>query len=403
MDVFECTFLEKSNLISGDIMTDLYLKKNRNRLILPSSTVIASVMMITMSPLELLVKAEQYLYIICIVPMVIGILKRGLRLRPGRGMLILYFMIYMIITCIWSPAIGIPRNTFVQLVTLLFLFFQLQYSYTKEEIQILKKSLYFQYVLFFLIFIVFGQPSWDGRIWVIFGNSKTDSNSLCTWIIPVFCLSITDLFEKNKHRKFLFFLVTLSAVYVFLRAGSRSGIVIMALCAGLCFWRSAKAIIRKYPMRSLGIILIGIIAAVFVFLHLPESVISRFEYSNTSSLGGRSPIWTNMLLMLINSPLNMIFGFGENATITLTGLVAHNMYIEILFNDGLIGLLIILSYIISACKQSWKEDKIFAIIMIGIAVMSATLSEFSSRPVMIGLFLSGMTRVYYNNKEIYYN
>ena len=384
-------------------MTDLYLKKNRNRLILPSSTVIASVMMITMSPLELLVKAEQYLYIICIVPMVIGILKRGLRLRPGRGMLILYFMIYMIITCIWSPAIGIPRNTFVQLVTLLFLFFQLQYSYTKEEIQILKKSLYFQYVLFFLIFIVFGQPSWDGRIWVIFGNSKTDSNSLCTWIIPVFCLSITDLFEKNKHRKFLFFLVTLSAVYVFLRAGSRSGIVIMALCAGLCFWRSAKAIIRKYPMRSLGIILIGIIAAVFVFLHLPESVISRFEYSNTSSLGGRSPIWTNMLLMLINSPLNMIFGFGENATITLTGLVAHNMYIEILFNDGLIGLLIILSYIISACKQSWKEDKIFAIIMIGIAVMSATLSEFSSRPVMIGLFLSGMTRVYYNNKEIYYN
>lgn len=374
-------------------MSDMDYNQRRVRLTLPNSSVIASVMLIALSPLELLVSAEQYLYIICIIPLLIGVVHYGCKLRSGRGMLILLFMVYMMITCIWTPAAGIPRKTLVQLVTLLFLFLQLQFSYTKEEIIFIKRSLYFQFFLLVIIIFLYGQTAWDGRLWIIFGGSKTDSNSICTWIIPVFCLSISDLFDKKQRKKYIYIIAIFFSVYVFLWAGSRSGILVMALCAGLSILHSAREIMKQYPTRSFIILIFGIIAFVFVYRLLPDSIISRFEYSNTSSLGGRSNIWTNMLHMLINSPLNLLFGFGENATITLTGVAAHNMYIEILFNNGLFGLSIILSYIISAVKQSWKEDKTVAIIMIGIAVMSATLSEFSSRPVMISLFLSGMTRV----------
>ena len=92
-------------------------------------------------------------------------------------------------------------------------------------------------------------------------------------------------------------------------------------------------------------------------------------------------------------PLAAIFGSGEGSTIFYFKVVAHNMYLELLMSQGIVGLVLVAGYIIMGLKNLRRIDPYCAIAFVCMIVMSATLSEFTSRPVMLAFFLAGISVV----------
>lgn len=368
------------------------LNKQRNVNSTSTVSMMASVLLIIISPTELILKTEQIYYIICIIPLALSFLFSGAFIKRDYSLSILLFVCYMLLSLFWTPYVSASRKALVQTVTLLFLFLQLQFTYSQDSIDTFKKAIIFQYCFLLVIFFVFGKRDWDGRVWIVFADNSTDPNSICSWIIIPFVYLLERTIEERGKYRWFFACLVISILYVLFQVGSRSGIIVALVCGLFVSVSVFRERIRKNAIKAVIIILIGALGIYIAFLSLPTSVLARFGHESTQNLGGRTKIWGLMFSLIIAHPYAFLFGFGEAATIAYTSVVAHNLYIELLFNEGLVGLSLVLFFMIKAIRNSWRENKYTAIGLIGIAIMSATLSEFASRPVMIAFFLCGLKK-----------
>lgn len=83
----------------------------------------------------------------------------------------------------------------------------------------------------------------------------------------------------------------------------------------------------------------------------------RIEYAqNHENEEGRASMYPKVIGAVVNSPLlNIIFGHGHEAVVrdnVLDGLPAHNDYLEFLYDFGLIGLILLLSFYIKLINMT---------------------------------------------------
>ena len=371
------------------------MKQKTNSIIeVPHTVVLLSLLLIVISPTELIAKTEKYYYVLCFVPLIIWFIGNNLSIKRNYYVYLLVYIVIVLSSTLWSPNNSSFRTSFVKLVTLSFLFLQLQYDYSKKEKDIIKNAMIIQFLLLFFVIVLFGYRDWDSRLWVAHGDVRTDSNSICSWLIIPFCY----IFEKiisSKH-KTLYLILLLLNIYLMLQLLSRSGLIVYIVCIILIALYHSSNLLKKYPVRALICLFVLIIALFIIYKNIPEKFMERINNSNTASLGGRSTIWGQLFQITKEHPFRLLLGFGESATVYYTGHVAHNLYIEVLFNQGLLGLFCILAFTINLLKTSWKTDRYTAIALIGIIIISSSLSELTSRPVMLSYFLSGIK---ISNKE----
>ena len=74
----------------------------------------------------------------------------------------------------------------------------------------------------------------------------------------------------------------------------------------------------------------------------------RFK-SDNGALGGRAEVWKELIGILNNNIGGTFWGMGEGSTTYYTShrIVAHNTYLDILFENGIVGLALYLAYCIS--------------------------------------------------------
>ena len=343
-------------------------------------------------PTELIYKTERFYYVISFALLFFARFRDGFILKRDFSWSILFYILYAAFTLLWSSFDGAASILFAKLIAVSFLFLQLQCDYSVEEFEIFKTAIVIQYIFVLVLSLLFGYTAWDGRLWIVNGTLATDGNSISAWLILPCCVFIERMMKKGSKliERLICLALLLSLFYLTYWTGSRAGIVAIVAAAVLSLLYTFRDTLRKNIVLSFVVLIVGA-AIVFVGIRmLPDAVIQRFTYVNSNQLGGRTVVWRAMFDDLISNPLAFLFGFGESSTIGNRGVVAHCLYIEALYNQGLFGLLMIVYFMLKAFGRSLKNDHYIAIAFIGIAIVSASLSEFASRPVMLAFFFSAM-------------
>ena len=115
---------------------------------------------------------------------------------------------------------------------------------------------------------------------------------------------------------------------------------------------------------------------------LPENIVARMSIEQIIETGGtgRWYIWESMLNEIANAPNNLILGRGIQAThpFFIAGqwdqVVAHNQIIQILYNQGVVGLLAFMMLTVGCLLRCIKKRKAVSIAIIGMMVLSVSLS-----------------------------
>ena len=213
---------------------------------------------------------------------------------------------------------------------------------------------------------------------IIFGQ-KCDPNYFVGYFIFPLSIAMKRIFESRFR---LFYIITsLFSIYTILLTGSRGGLLAIIVTM-LTF-----AVIYPKTMKKKAFVIttLAIIAVVFWFVvrpFLPEIIIERMSIEAVVETRGtyRGDIWKSMLTEIKNSDWEVIFGRGLESThvIMMNGkeetVVAHNQLIQLMYNQGVIGLVLFLMLVITCIFRCIKKRKCVSVALIGMMALAMSLT-----------------------------
>lgn len=350
-----------------------------------------TILFILIAPVENILHTEQIVYVLGIAILGFCVVNRG-ALFVDNSKYILLLMVYMFLTCYWSA----EKSAFNSLITiyaeLLFLFLQLQFSYKKSDYRKIKIAFLIQNCILLALCFTNGIYM-DNRFWLKSATSGADPNYLSGWFVIPLCFSVEFLFyeELKKIWKILLVVQIVLSFYFIMQTASKSGLITNVCVVAIATIYTSKKIIRKHPRRALSIIILFLIAFLIAINHMPDYLVQRLTNGDMTGTG-RFPMWITLVKEMLNNPLKMVIGFGTGSVkyYTGTGLVSHNTFLDVLFNEGVIGFSFLICYIVKSIKAKRKTCPFTVIAFLGMAVLLLTLSAFSTRFFMLMLFLIGM-------------
>ena len=196
----------------------------------------------------------------------------------------------------------------------------------------------------------------------------------------VFPLAVTmKKIVQSKYRMAYILLALLSIYCVFL-SGSRGGLLaIIVTVVAFAFIYPPKA------KHKIAVLAAGCSFMFFVWFLvlpiLPENIIARMSVEQVVETGGtgRWYIWESMLNEIVNSPDELFLGRGIRAlhTVFLGGkweqVGAHNQIIEVLYNQGIVGLAAFIALTAGCLLRCIRKRKMVAIAIIGMMALSISL------------------------------
>lgn len=314
-----------------------------------------TMLFIMVAPVENILRTEQIFYVIGIFLLGLCVVNRH-RLYIDDSKYILLLMVYMFLTCYWS----VDENAFGSLVViyaeLLFLFLQLQFRYSKDEYKKIKIAFLIQNWI--LLFLCFTNGSYmDNRFWLKSATSGADPNYLSGWFVIPLCFAVEYLFSENVKKVWKIALITqiVLSFYFIMQTASKSGLITNACVAAIATIYTSRKLIKEHPGRAVFIIALFTIAVIIAINHMPTYLVQRLTNGDTTGTG-RFPMWLTLAREMINNPIKMIFGFGTGSVKYYTGkgLVSHNTFLDVLFNEGFLGFSI-LWCVILLNRQKRKE------------------------------------------------
>jgi hypothetical protein len=188
--------------------------------------------------------------------------------------------------------------------------------------------------------IAFGVPAMhSGRVDGVFGDAN-ETGTMIACLLPVYVSVI--LSANGFGRIFWLICMILSVVVMFLvvSRGAQVGLLLGTLWgAYLCRRYLSFRVAIKWAS---AIFAIASIAALIAGRTYVEGYIGRWTGVYLSSAAdvssGRSDVWIRAFMLMMNSPVSLITGFGWD-TWSVMGfqIVAHNHYLSLWFELGLVG------------------------------------------------------------------
>lgn len=152
------------------------------------------------------------------------------------------------------------------------------------------------------------------------------------------------------YKKVFLQYITLGYCMVFIFMGMKRGaIVISILCLLFFLWKNIKV---TNIGKKIGLLILSSLLCFIVFLfvqkQLEESLYfqKRIEQTVEGNASGREELYTTFANYFLNdaSPLQFVFGSGADATLKVSYNYAHNDWLEIAVNQGILGVMIYLLY-----------------------------------------------------------
>lgn len=369
-----------------------------------SALVIIAAICIAMTPFGGLKLAGRgislYLYAIFAVFAVRQIyLDKGKLYIEKTQWLFIALLLFFLLSYIWTPAHGgnavvegdhsaFVKGSYFILILMLF-----DYSEKDKQLLQLFSLLGTIAMAFYMIFNSAGTYAlqFSNRITLAIGDSVTEVNYLSFLLIIPTGYAISSILnqETNKFLKVLYGISVLLLLYILLFTGSRAGILSII---GTAFFSVIMTLFKSrriQPRAFLAFFILGIVVIVvapMIYEQLPETIVRRISIQNfllaTSGANGRVDIWKRAFdtMRADNSVFHMFFGNGFLSAQVTFGLTLHNLFIQVLFEQGLVGIvtLIILFYRIIRDSIATKNVMVLSE-TIGVLILCMSLAGVISR------------------------
>lgn len=283
---------------------------------------------------------------------------------------------------------GLPSLSIYLLLILPLFLLETSYALVRDS---LNTKLFFVLVSLLLVLLVFDYIQFRAATLFMMGKDEGVVNFA---YYPLYLFPLLLCIDKRIIR--IIGIVVIFAVVV--SSGKRGGMV--ALVLALFVYLMIKIMGQNKRNRFLRLLLflaIVVFAGYFAVDKLAESdlmIVSRFEDVGEGG-SGRSDIWANVINMILNSnPFQWILGHGYGAVTADSSakMVAHNDFLELMYDYGLIVLFIYISLHVRIIKWTIrlvKEHSFYAAPMAfsyAVFLVNSMVSHFFIYPKYIMLY-----------------
>ncbi len=223
----------------------------------------------------------------------------------------------------------------------------------------------------------------------IFGFEE-DQNQFCSYLIMPILICIKRIVQKRKLMP-IYVVMLFLIMYSILKTGSRGGMIGIIAGAGVYIMVGIKSI-RTRVAIGVSAIVIAIITVTVIFPLLPESVQERYSVEQVAKDkgSGRFDIWEYLLEYTFEKPERIIFGSGvlssyeilTNAPKTFHNGVAHNTFIQVFSDQGILGLLLFILVMISCFMKPRNIDKLYGCAFLALMAFSMSLTFYVFKPYL---------------------
>lgn len=189
-----------------------------------------------------------------------------------------------------------------------------------------------------------------------------------------------------KKRKIISVVGMLILIFFIIQGAKRGAMLVGSVGLMLFLYYQLRTIDKKHRLKGYAITFLGIIVMIYYaygFYLENEFLIERMELLSEGGVSGRDIIYENIFNSWYNSDnlFKFLFGYGFAGSMQMsgTGNFAHNDWLELLSNFGVLGVSIYLILFYSAYKlirkSYWDPDK--KIIFITVVAMWFFITLFS--------------------------
>lgn len=282
------------------------------------------------------------------------------------GKSLLFFWIYISISWILSPKVVIspefgPFGTFGEYKNMTFAlltYFPITYllgtgDYKSKDIVLFS---YFSFISGIVYFFVKQISAINAQYWL--ENVTNNGGYMLVTMLPL--MGIPLLFEK----RIAFYLAMIISV-VLVSFSVKRGAIVCLLVIILCFWycvfyketfkrKTNKLLLVFSSLLMLCLLFFGI----YYVISTNEFLLIRINDMLEGDSSGRDEIAHSLFDSFRNSSLiEMLFGKGFSQTLSVAGLYAHNDWLELLIDQGIIGVLLYASLFKNMISFYFKEQK----------------------------------------------
>lgn len=198
-------------------------------------------------------------------------------------------------------------------------------------------------------------------------------------IILLSCAVLMYRLVTSREKRPLRGLLLAALIFGCILTGTRAAVLTIALCAGLAIlyllvaskkWEPLLRFIREKRRLFLIICAAFVVSIVLIVLFLPNSVIRRFSLQKMFHDDLRMYMWKMSFLQFLEHPflgLGLNGTTAYNTTLELSVTNIHNVLLQFLCDQGILGLCIFISIIWQILRRTRKQDR-FLILMMGVAL-----------------------------------
>lgn len=259
------------------------------------------------------------------------------------------------------------------------------YTLERSQLDLLKRSLVFSSRITVVIVIMFS-TKYEGRLFLSNAYIEEDPNYICTYFLFGICSCFENVFilDNGTKKKILSGIELLLYFFIIILTGSRGGLIaaFTVIISRLIF------VLKDRQLKVWHIFGIGFIILLLLYIlnrFVSNELLYRFSLDNDSlkSGTGRYDIWEKHLeCFRISNIFRKIAGHGSGNILAVNkyyylGIknVSHNVYIEKLLDEGVVGALIYVIFNISLLLKSIKSKEYYAFaLLVGMFVMSFSTS-----------------------------
>ena len=220
---------------------------------------------------------------------------------------------------------------------------------------------------------------------IVILGSEIDPNYIGLPLIVSFSILFYEVLHQDK--KILKVLEILILTLAVLLTSSRGNFLSLAVCVfvNILFFLKSKTLAWYRKLM----ILVSTIIVFAVFYNYASSnynsyLMRIFSFSSDDISNGRYALWNEAFDLLWANP---IFGGGYEALGRAVNKGAHNTYVQLLCDTGIIGFAIFISFLFVQIKKSYKHNKCLFIGLIGLLCHSFFLGAISSRCFWVTLIM----------------
>ena len=233
----------------------------------------------------------------------------------------------------------------------------------------------------------------------IFGYEE-DQNQFCSYFIMSVLICVKRIIEKRKLTPVYIGMILL-IFYSILKTGSRGGLIGIVLGIFAYIMIGIKSVKTKVLICVVALLLAAIVIFI-IFPLLPSTVTERYSVEQVAEDkgSGRFDLWEYLLKYTLDKPERIIRGSGLLSSYTILygapdktfkNGVAHNTFVQIFNDQGLIGLLIF-SVVMFACLfRPFSTDKIYSCAFFALMAFSMSLTFYVFKPYLNIMMMCAMS------------